>query len=465
MKKAVLASSAICLLFPAAGAQRAAAGPYWGVNGTSYTAPYIAPPYTCVTNYYVAPNGSDSNNGTSSAPWKTISRAIAVLSNGSPQGGVCVNAAPGTYTESLYISQLSGTADAPTGYLVFRSQNLHAATLQEPLANIASYAGNAVIQNASFIIFDGFNVTGYPYIAMAGADGFQVLNSHHIKFLNNIVHDVGGAGIASIYSDYVSAYGNVIYDTACCDSSGVSAIDYFEPVASDNNPGFHNVVSSNIIFNNAEGADGRSPHTEGHGIALDRFRNGPSGSYPGFTLIENNLIYNNGGAGIILYYSNNVTMRNNTVFDNFRDPLITAPAGDISVLNSSYVTGVNNIAVSNPTTNSRILSIWDQTWDKTNIGNVWANNLTFNGTPGQPATGLFAKYNLGTPITAANGNILGADPMFTNPPMGIFSLSAASPGIGKGTNAYGVPASDLPGNIRPAATDIGAFAFNPVPPS
>lgn len=284
-------------------------------------APFTASPYTCVTNYYVAPDGSDSNSGTSAAPWKTLSRAVISLSKNSSNGGVCVNVAPGTYTESLYLYNVNGSSDAATGYLVFRSSTLRAATIQEPFANIATNNGNVIIQNSRYLVFDGFNVIGYPYIPNAGAHALFAQNSHHIKFLNNIVHDVGGVGIASIHSDYVHVQGNIVYDTACCNPSGVSAIDYFEPVATDANPGFHNIISGNIVFNNSEGANGRSPHTEGHGIMLDRFRFGPAGNYPAATLIENNLVYGNGGAGISLWYSNNVTLRNNTVYNNWRDPL------------------------------------------------------------------------------------------------------------------------------------------------
>lgn len=439
---------------------------YWAVNGTTNPLPHMAPPYTCSINYYVAPNGSDSNAGTSAAPWQTISQAIAALSNGSPHPGVCVNIAPGTYTEGLYLSNLNGGWDAPSGYLVFRSTSLHGATLQEPYANIADYP-NVSIQYSRFVIFDGFEVRGYPNIPKSGAHALLAVYSHHIKWINNIIHDVGGGGIISSYSDYIYAQANVIYNTSCCYIHGASAISDWDAVAVDTKPGFHNVFSNNIIFNNSEGADGRSPHTEGHGIALDTLRLGPAGSYPAATLIENNLIYGNGGAGIILFYSNYATIRNNTVVGNYRDPLNVYNVGDIAVLNSSYVIGVNNLVVTNATTpNPKLISIQDLTWDHTNIGNVWANNLTFNGNPGDPSVGDYAKYGLGNPVTAANGNVLGADPRFAGAPAQDFTLQNGSPAAGSATAAYGMPALDLAGNVRAASSpDIGAFAFNIVPPS
>jgi parallel beta-helix repeat protein len=436
-----------------------ASATYWGVNGTTHPDPYVTPAYTCVTNYYVAPNGSDSNNGSSSAPWKTITHAIITL-NGAAQGGVCVNVAPGTYTESLYLYGLAGSSDSSTGYLVFRSSTLHAATLQAPYANIFSYP-NVQIQNSQYLIFDGFNVTGYPYIYLAGTGGFWTQDSHHIKYLNNIVHDVGGSGIGAGNSDYVTVQGNVVYDTSCCESDGTSAIDLYSATAFDSNSGFHNVISSNIVYNNLEGADGRSPHSEGHGIILDNFL---LGGYTAATLIENNLVYGNGGCGISTWYTNNVTIRNNTVFDNRRDPLIPYTGGDITAENSSFITGVNNIAVSNPNLNSQNTAIWDQSWIGTNTGNIWANNLTFDGIAGQASVTTFSPPH-GAPITTANGNILGSDPLFVNAPAGNFTLQASSPAIGKGTAAYGVPVLDLAGNTRStSAIDIGAYAFNVIPP-
>jgi hypothetical protein len=168
--------------------------------------------------------------------------------------------------------------------------------------------------------------------------------------------------------------------------------------------------------------------------------------------------------GISLYYSNNVMIRNNTTFDNERDPLLGYAGADIFVGNSSNVRGVNNIAVTNITTSSKIRSIWDQTWDHTNNGNVWANNLTFNGNPGDPSVSKFGP-GYGTPISAASGNNLGSDPLFDVPAAG-FTLQDASPAVGAGTAAYGVPVLDLAGKVRSTTViDIGAFAHNIIPPS
>src|SRR3989441_3604048 len=54
--------------------------------------------------YYVVPTGSDSNPGTSAAPWRTIQKAANPLNGGDP---VIVNA--GTYNERVQVVA-SGTA-------------------------------------------------------------------------------------------------------------------------------------------------------------------------------------------------------------------------------------------------------------------------------------------------------------------------------------------------------------------
>lgn len=475
-----IAAQALCALC-AVGAPHVAAAQnaahYWAVNGATTQFPHVPSPYVCVTNYYVSPNGDDADPGTSSAPWQTISGAVRNLAGGRPLSGVCVNVGPGTYTESVYIgtnlagaaagpvapSNVAGTAAAPTGYLVFRSSIPHAAKIQEPFANITtSYRGNIYVDSSRFLIFDGFEITGFPNVPLAGAGGIFAANSQYVWFINNMVHDVGGVGIAAVGSDYINVQGNIVYSTSCCGAHGQSGIDFWAPVNADNNPGFHNIIANNISFNNSEGNDGRSPHTEGHGIILDNFR---LGGYTGATLIENNLIYRNGGMGIDVYYSNNVTIRNNTIFDNGRDPLLGYAPAEIYVVNSSNIIGVNNLVVANATTNSNIRTIWDQTWDHTNIGNVWTHNLTFDGNPGEALVSKFtAPY--GTPITAANGNVLGSDPLFVNAPQGSFTLQDGSPAIGAGTVAYGVPVFDLAGNVRAKSViDIGAYASSAIPPS
>lgn len=441
-----LITSILCSL---AAPQMAAAdaSSYWAAIGTPSPAPSslyprMAAPYTCTTNYYVSTSGGDSSSGTSGAPWRTLSHAVSVLANRGSLAGVCVNVAPGTYSESLYLYGLNGNADAPTGYLVFRSTTPRAAILYEP----ANARGAVVtIDHSQFVIFDSFEIRGR---ATSDTAGFFIMNSHHIRAIDSTVHDLGGAGIAAIFSDYVFVQDNVVYNTSCCDSSAVSGIDLWAPIASDKNPGFHNQIKRNIVFN----ADDKLHRSEGHGIILDNFR---ANGYTAQTLIEGNLVYHNGGAGIILWYADNTTIRNNTAFDNYRDDQY--PAGEITVINSSHTVVVNNIAVPNITTDKTITGLFDQTWDGTNTGNVWSNNLAFDGNPGDKVATNYSYCACG--VNTRGAAILGVDPLFVNPAAGDFRLQAGSPAIGAGTSTYGMPYLDLAEKPWTSPPGIGAYQF------
>src|SRR5215467_14511154 len=50
--------------------------------------------------YYVAPTGSDSNDGSATAPWRTISHAAEMVA-----AGDTVHVLPGVYNESVYLYQ------------------------------------------------------------------------------------------------------------------------------------------------------------------------------------------------------------------------------------------------------------------------------------------------------------------------------------------------------------------------
>ncbi len=433
-------------------------------------APYITPTYTPLTNYYVAKSGSDSNNGSTNSPWLTISHALSVISGlGSTQGGVCINVGNGIYSESIYDTTVGGSANTPTGWLVFRSQNLHGATVQVPgPANATNYLGCFQFNNVSYIIVDGFNLVGMLITNSVekGYFGERTSSSspasHHLKVLNCVVYNHGGGGIAFQNADYVDVEGNVVYNCALYSEWEESGIGDVSAVASDTNSGFHNIIANNIAFNNEELYDGHTEHTDGNGIIIDSLRDDTTyGPYKFQTLVENNLSFSNGGGGVHVYYSDYVTARNNTAYHNYLDLLNTGTLrGDINACTASNCTFINNIAVSDPAEESYNTAYADAGASSSapNLGNVYSNNLSFDGTAGQSSL-LFSGTT--ATFTAANGNILGSDPMFVSSANDNFILEAASPAINAGTTNYGVPSMDLAGNT-PASNGVvnmGAYEF------
>lgn len=468
-------------------------------------AAYIRPFYTCVTNYYVsAIAGNDTTgNGSRGNPWKTISKAVSFLrAQGGVHGGVCVNVEPGTYIESVIADNLSGSSDTPSGYLVFRSTVPHAAIIRTP-PNAPDYTWGISLQGTNkYIVIDGFTIDGTPlgthptYINGGNIDAQGIVingsttltcSSHHIKILNNIIHGWGGSGIGTGNADYVDVEGNVVYGCAYLSQWGESGIDFVVPVALDSgkwstktvdsaSAKYHYIVRGNIAYYNAEVDIDWAPHWDGHGITFDTFHHPISDSTPrppnGYqqpTLVDNNLCFGNGGAGIATGGSgaSYLTIRNNTCFDNFLDNqspsinrgeiwLVTAggPQPDINCVIA------NNIAVANPAANPNNVAFVDAGSSSTvkNSGNVWKNNLSFNGAAGQPSTRFL---NTTDTITAVDGNILGSNPLFVKPIAGNFTLQPTSPAINAGTNACGLSALDLEGNprISKGVVDMGAYEF------
>lgn len=455
---------------------------------------YIQPFYSCITNYSVSKAGSDSGDGSAAKPWNSIGAAIGFLiARGGTHGGVCVNVGPGTYTESVNGETLSGSADTPTGYFVLRSVTPHGAVIQLAPGS-PDYTDGIHFTHAKYIVIDGFelignnsppNLDGSGISVMGNEDGKgntycpAITQSHHIRIFNNISHGWGGSGIGTVCADYFDVEGNVVYATSNTSKWGVSAINTYEPLALDANSWsgstmdsastqFHYIIRNNVSYNNAEVNIGPNAHYDGNGIQLDTYNAYPDNNYHPYlqkTLVESNLSFDNGGGGIVTGGSgaSYVTIRNNTTFDNFLDaqnPI--GGGGDISISGSESChnnVAVNNIAVANTAANPNNVAFTDASFGKSgtlNTNEVWLNNLSYEGNAGR-LSALLA--NTTATITAANGNILGADPMFVDSSHGDFTLRSASPAINAGTTLYGVALTDLSGNARAVQgkVDLGAY--------
>ncbi len=443
------------LSLAAMGLPRAHASP-----ATAY--PHLPPPYTCVTNYYVDGTvGSDSNQGASpQSAWRTIRRAVIEFA-GYGHGGICVNVAPGTYSELLYLGLMGGSSDSETGYLVFRSAVPLKAKITLPRSRWAKFH-NIGIQFSSYIIFDGFEEY-FENSAAAPNAGFFIQGkpdniTHHIKILNCLIHDTGSSGIAiANHTDYITASGNTIHNTAGYING--SPLTMWRAYAFDTKPGYHNFFTNNKIYNNINFGD--FEHTEGTGIIMDQLDHY---SYPNATLIENNVIFGNGGSCIAIYQSSNATVRFNTCYHNTQDPSITFARGEIFAAQANNTVLANNIAYAAPGPPPGVTALDDDPGPHHETGNRWVSNLAYGiesdgVTPLKPES-LIRVAPGGAPITAGNGNLLGADPLFKNAPRD-FSLMPGSPAIGAADEAWGVPAQDIRNKPRKAPHDLGAFAFSP----
>ncbi|MBB2753132.1 UNVERIFIED_ORG: hypothetical protein GGI57_003842 [Rhizobium aethiopicum] len=392
-----------------------------------------------MTTYYVATTGSDSGNGSASSPFRTISDAMA--SNLKPGDEVVVKA--GTYNESINIDKGGSAA----GDITLRSEVPGAALIRPPAGS-----WNAISVNANHVVIDGFDIGG------ATGDGIEANSVHHIQILNNTVHGSGESGIQFNQSDFIRIEGNETYNNASSGwFSGISIYQNRNITGDTSTDGYRTIVRNNVSHDNVTKS---GAHTDGNGIIIDDFQSTQTSGYPNYTyktLVDNNLVYGNGGKGVQVTWSDSVTVSNNTAYHNNQDPQNTGTwRGELSNSASSNNTWVNNIAVADPSLNKNNTAIDNTSTDSySNKNVVWANNVTYNGTAGQASV----KTDGGNAMpSAADGNKLGVDPKFAGAASDNFHLGSGSSAIDGGTSKYGVGSIDLDGHARVVGTvDIGAY--------
>jgi parallel beta-helix repeat protein len=395
-------------------------------------------------DYYVSPSGDNHNDGSISSPLRKINKAASRA-----RPGDTIYVEDGVYHESVYI-QNSG---APGAWIKFQSFHPHGALVAPLGQGTGSDAFN--VNSQSFIEINGFEITAGPKSQGVAAGWGGV--GHHTRVINNVVHDCGASGIQLNNGDYRIIENNIVYHNGLLAPWSGSGVSIYEPVASDLNPGFHNVVRNNIAYLNDNAPGG----TDGNGIIIDDFhhRQDKKGvPYTQAALVENNLSFGNGGAGIQVFESDHVTIRNNTCVFNWRRYTESDHRGELSNVRSSDNVWVNNIGWSNPASDSRNVAVYEAGPRTANV--LWRDNLAFDGADGHSSLQF---SGIAEPSGFSRDNLLGRNPMFVNPapkPGADFHLRPGSPAIGAGTAQFGVPGDDLGGIARPSGkVDLGAYAY------
>jgi hypothetical protein len=344
--------------------------------GPSY-ALWNAPYYSCGTNYYVNhATGSNSNDGLAPTtggghgPWQTIPYADGHVSESGP-GAWCVHVAAGTYPEGLSPNMTEGGTNASsTGYLVYRcdapgaDHNLPGngggfsgggCQITDGGNSVCSGTGSSCSSvDPNYLAFDGFSFnagTSYNQYAAAfhpGPTGAPTTadGATHWIIVNNVITGYGLGGIQQWNSEWWFVTHNLIYanseNSGCDAGSQGSGISFATPAplasytetaddlgptpklgiygsytSSNPNP-FHQYILWNVVYNNH--VVGCSDATDGNGIIIDTGDDldlwGVGVNYPHRTLIAFNIVYNNGGSGIINTSSSWLTVANNTCYNN-----------------------------------------------------------------------------------------------------------------------------------------------------
>jgi hypothetical protein len=399
-----------CALFPPAFVRAARS-----IGGLVLAAWFSAVSLTAAT-YYVAPSGSDSNNGSSASPFKTLQKAADAVSPGDT-----VIIRNGTYTggsNAVVDIHRSGTAGQ---WITFKGENLW----------------GAIIDGRNFTTHHGLNIeSGVGYVRIEGLQIQKTIeggisaneNTHDLYYYRNLLHDIG---------------------RICTDTSG-GQVGF-----RDKSTSVRITYDSNVMhtIGRLHPADGCSYSTgnyknHDHGVYLHgksikiinnvfyNFRSGwPIQSSQGASdwVIANNTFAfaNPNRAGqIVLWEGNtNFVIANNVFFQPDRAAIFLDPCG-----------GKSNITVRN---------------------NISTGDMLYDDDSGR---------NTCSGITLTNNKIL-TDPRLVDPGKLNFRLTSASPAVNQ-ADASVSPSIDQEGAARPqgGGYDSGAFEFGgqgapPVPPS
>ena len=146
------------------------------------------------SDFYVSPSGSSGNTGSLSSPWD-LQTALNQPSAVRPGDTIWLRG--GTY-RSGFRSNLVGAAGAP---IVVRQYPGERAVLDGNNA-AAKSAGRVLSVYGAYTWFWGFEVMSSelnPPVASYGPnnpEGITIYDSHHLKLINLVVHDMVGQGIA-----------------------------------------------------------------------------------------------------------------------------------------------------------------------------------------------------------------------------------------------------------------------------
>ncbi len=398
--------------------------------------------------YYVAPNGSDSNDGSMNNPWATIMHAV----NNSGPGDI-VYLRGGTYNEFVGIRGHEGRGGSNGNFWTLQSYPGEIATITNSIAlYMASYVRIKGLRVENGTIYNsGWIVTGYSF-------------PHHNEILNNtVIGPQQRYNMIGVIGDDNLVEGNTIIVTG-----GGDSLDHGIYVMS----GSRNIIRNNFI----SGAKGFGIHI------YDEVKQNRSGQIRE-VVIEGNTITSCGSGGIIVAtgYSGiplakNIMIKNNIIYGHigadYNEGIeLRVHVEDIYIYNNTLYNNHDGIDIATCCSQTLDRHI-DNVHIKNNIidiGSSSGNHLDIRDRTIVSDLSIESNLYWPAPIKIRDDNPditindtfpITSDPKFANISNNDFHLLSSSAAIDKGITIVDV-SKDKDGISRPQGCcyDIGAYEY------
>jgi parallel beta-helix repeat protein len=407
----------------------------------------LIPMSSHAATYYVSPGGVDVGPGAESAPWRSLQRAA-----NSAKAGDTIIIHKGKYA-GFVMGWDKPTLGRPDAIITFQA---------EPGVTIISRNGHTpdgidLEPGCGYIVIEGFAVNNAS--GSIRRAGIRVTGSDHVSVINNDCENNGNWGIFASHANDLLIDHNITAHSKV--QHGIYVSNSAERATIRNNTTFGNPLCG--IHLNGDASQG------GNGLISD-------------TIIENNIVYDNGTAGGAAINGDGLTdsvVRGNLLYDNH--------SSGIALFDEDAAHGSTGNFVVNNTLIMASDSRWAININRKSTGNVVCNNIIFDANPATGSiqlsddsrSGFVSDYNILEPRFSLDDDILYGLPnwqkaggqdihsktavatdIFVSPAdhdfhlkPGCVALSAGSASLAKNQLSQ----LDLEGNAFSQVPDIGAY--------